>query len=476
MEAIPKVLEAFVTAVFKHAQSTQHCNNVETDYENMLPRHKDFPALGIQKTTRLNQARKDLETTEAQTAEATASLLDAFKAHFQAGPVSHQHQDCVSRSEFNRLKDQFRANRADAHEMEQLREQNNEMNKALKRVENDLDREMRAKKRLENRLDDLENVSRRTTKTIDSTCEKYKSLEDLTTKDRLSFRTRCSALETEIDKSKTRHKAFDDYVYKSKASHEEQAQSLDLYRQKVESLQQTLDTDVDSKLKDYSKTLLAAQKDLQELKDQAVRPSVSPALQPPNPFLGNIESRLKAAEHSVAELKEDAKGEDSLIFEQLDELRTDLDKMHAKVNEMQTTNEKESLEKRALSERIDELNSSIMKELQTAVDEVKRATLERVPEDLKPQLDYISRTVETHIDLLQRHEVRLNSVTTDEMYRQMESQFRQAYGVPNELRGIVQRQSKVEAVCKNHHEAFNNIHARIEAMATELRGSKCIRS
>ncbi|KAH0292349.1 hypothetical protein KCU62_g2233, partial [Aureobasidium sp. EXF-3399] len=422
MEAIPKVIEAFVTAVFKHAQSSQHCKNVETDYENMLPRHKDFPALEIQKTTRLNQARKDLETTEAQTAEATALLLDAFKAHFQPGPAPHQHQDCVSRSEFNRLKDQFRANRADAHEMEQLREQNNEMNKALMRVENDLDREMRANKRLENRLDDLENISRRTTKTIDATCGKYKSLEDLTAKDRLSFRTRCSALETEIDKSKTRHKAFDDYVYKSKASHEEHTQSLELYRQKVESLQQ-------------------------ELKDQAVHPSVSPALHPPDPFLGNIESRLKAAEHSVAELKEDAKGEDSLIFEQLDELRTDLDKMHAKLNE-----------------------------LQTAVDEVKRATLERVPEDLKPQLDYISRTVETHIDLLQRHEVRLNSVTTDELYRQMDSQFRQAYGVPNELRGIVQRQSKVEAICKTHHESFNNIHTRIEAMATELRGSKYIRS
>jgi hypothetical protein len=160
---------------------------------------------------------------------------------------------------------------------------------------------------------------------------------------------------------------------------------------------------------------------------------------------------------------------------------------------LQTINEEQNLERRALSERvqhlglstdiltadvarIEELELSIRNELQTAIDELKQGALERVPEDLKPQLDYISKTVETHIDLLQRHELRLNSVTTDGLYQQMESQFRQSYGTPAELRGIVQRQTKVEAMYKHDHEAVNNrvleLHRRFEAMAMELRGSE----
>lgn len=452
MEAIPKVLETFILAVFKHSQSTQHLKNVETDFETMLPRHNEFPALGTQRTTRLTQARKDFKTTEAQTTEATTSLLDAFEAHFQSHAFSHQ--DCVSHFELNQMKNEIRANHATVRDMENFCEQNHELKKALKRTEDHLDREIRTRKRLEDRITDLEEISRRTSKTIDSTCEKYKSLEESTTTDRLSFRNRCTALETEMENSKTKHKEFDGYIDTSKAKFDEQARRFNLCRQNVETLQQRLDTDVDFKLKQHSETLSAAQKDLQELKDQAIRPPVSPDTIP-NPVLEIIDMRLKAAEKSVIRLKEDAEGENSMVITMVADLQSDLDQVQAKMNELQTINE----------EKIQHLRLSM---------DSQRAALEGIPEDLKPHLDYLSKSVETHIDLLQRHEVRLNSVTTDELYRQMESQFRQCYGVPSELRGIIGRQNKVEAMYRNYHEAINNMHTRIEAMATELRGSKYI--
>lgn len=454
MEAIPKVLETFILAVFKHSQSSQHLKNVETDYESMLPRHNEFPALGTQRVTRLNQARDDFKTTEAQTAEATKSLLVAFKAQFQSGSTSHQ--DCVSHNDLNKLSNEIRASHADAHEVEQILQQNDNMKRALKRTEDRLDHEIHARKRLEDRVADLEDLNRGTTRTINSTCEKYKSLEESTTKDRLSFRNRCTALEAEMENSKTKHKELDDYIDASKAKFDEQARTYNLCRQNVETLQQKRDTDVDARLNQHSETLSAARKDLQELKDQAIRPPVSLDTIP-NPVLETIDIRLKAAEKSVLRLKEDADGENSMIITMVADLQSDLDQLQAKMNELQTINE----------EKIQHLKVGM---------DTQRAALEGVPEDLKPHLDYLSNTVESHIDLLQRHEVRLNSVTTDELYRQMESQFRHSYGVPNELRGIIQRQSKVEAMYKNCHEAVNNLHSRIEAMATELRGSKCMSS
>jgi DNA repair exonuclease SbcCD ATPase subunit len=499
MEDIPKVLETFILAVFRHSQSSQHLKNAEGDYDNMLSRYRDYPALGTQRTAKREQAQKDFKITEAQTAEATASLLDAFKGHLTSGPASHQ--DCVSRSEFDKFKDQIRATRVDAHELERLHEKNHDIKKRLEKVEDNLDSETRSARKLEDHLMDLENITRATTKAAESACDNYKSLQESTNKDRLSFRTRCSALETEMDKSKTKHKALDEYVHSSTAKHETQARSFDICRQEVESLQK-LGTEVDSKLKDHSETLLAIRKDLHGLKNQAIRPPVSPVSRPPtvpdtspDPVLEGIECRLKAVEKSVAGLREDANGEDTMVNGMLDELQSHLDQVEVRMNKLQSINEEGNLERRDLSERIahlalskdtltanvartEKLNLRIENELQTAIDEVKQGALQGVPEDLKVQLEYISRTVETHIELHQRHENRFNSVTTDELYRQMEHQFRQSYGVPGELRGLVQRQSKAEAIYKNFHEAVSNkvseLHTRCEAVTTELRGSKFI--
>jgi DNA repair exonuclease SbcCD ATPase subunit len=460
-------------AVSKHNQSSQHLKNAETDYENMFPRYKDFSAFGTQKTSRLSQARKDFETTDAQITQATSLLLVALKAHFpeQPGPVSHQH--CVSRSEFDQIKDRLRADRADAREVERLREENHDMKKRLDKMEDLLKCEINSFQRSENRLTDLEKSSRATTKD-------HALLKDQTTKDRLSFRTRCSALENEMDKSRSKHKditqttesiqsTLDEHVLKSSSEREEQTRVLDLCRSDIGALQQKLDVEIVSRLKDT--------------------PTVSDTI--PTSTLKNIETRLTAAEQSVKAVNEDAAEKDSMVTEQMDELQSHLDKLQVKMDKLQTNHEEEALAKRVLSEkvedirlsrgtltadiaRIEELNLNIKNELQTSIDEAKQGTMQGVPEDLKQHIEYISRTIETHIELLQRHEVRLNSVTTEDLYRQMESQFRQSYGVPAELRGLIQRQTKLESVTKGCHENVNKrvleLHARYEAMAKELRG------
>jgi DNA repair exonuclease SbcCD ATPase subunit len=482
LQGVPKTLENFIVAISKHTQSSQHLKNAESDYENMLPRYKDFPAFGTQKTSRLSQARKDFETTDAQITQATSSLLDALKEHFpeQSGPVSHQ--DCVSRSEFNQIKERLRADRADAREVERLREENHDMKKRLDKMEDLLKHKFRSFEKSENRLADLEKSSRATTKAVDSAGKEHALLQDQTTKDRLSFRTRCSALENEMDKSRSKHKditqttdsiqsTLDDHVLKNTLQREEQTRVLDLCRSNIEAFQQKLDVEINSRLKDT--------------------PTVSDPI--PTSAIKNIESRLMAAERSVKALEQDASGENSIINEQLDELQSHMDKLQVKMDELQTNHKEGTLEKRSISEkvedirlsrdtliadiaRIEELNLSIKTELQTSIEQVKQGTLQGVPEDLKQHIEYINKTMETHIELLQRHEVRLNSVTTDDLYRQMESQFRQSYGVPAELRGLIQRQTKLESLTKGSHDNANNankrimeLHTRYEAVAKELR-------
>jgi chromosome segregation ATPase len=345
-----------------------------------------------------------------------------------------------------------------------------------------LKHKIRSFEKSENRLTDLEKSSRATTKAVDSAGKEHALLQDQTTKDRLSFRTRCSALENEMDKSRSKHKditqttdsiqsTLDDHVLKNTLQREEQTRVLDLCRSNIEAFQQKLDVEINSRLKDT--------------------PTVSDPI--PTSTIKNIESRLMAAERSVKALEQDASGENSIINEQLDELQSHMDKLQVKMDELQTNHEEGTLEKRSISEkvedirlsrdtliadiaRIEELNLSIKTELQTSIEQVKQGTLQGVPEDLKQHIEYINKTMETHIELLQRHEVRLNSVTTDDLYRQMESQFRQSYGVPAELRGLIQRQTKLESLTKGSHDNANNankrimeLHTRYEAVAKELR-------
>jgi hypothetical protein len=137
-----------------------------------------------------------------------------------------------------------------------------------------------------------------------------------------------------------------------------------------------------------------------------------------------------------------------VFTDQLDEIQSNVDRLQVELSHMQANNDEETLEKRVISENIQHLKLS-MDALTTNVNRIEeQGASQGVPEDLKQHLEYISKTVETHIDLLQRHEIRLNSVTTDDLCRQMESQFRQNYGVPAELRGLIQRQNKLESTLR----------------------------
>lgn len=521
IEGIPKALENFVVTISQHNLTTQHLKNVEADYEDMLPRYKDFPSIGTQKTNRLNMARQDFNKTQASTMEATNVLLQALKGYFPGQVDIASHQNCVSRSELSAIKEQ---SRTESHELEQLRIENREMKRRLDRLEDHFNREVNSAKRSENRIFKLEDISRTTTNAVELATKNYKSLYDQTSKDRLSYRERFSTLEVEMDKNKTRRKetdqaidsirsSLDNHIGKSKVTHQQQAQNIDLCKSRVKEMQQKLDVEVESKFRDNSEILTATRKDMEELKEHPAFSSRLPVLCPPaaptsisiDPV--EVESRLKAVEQRVQILDEGTWAEKTLLADELDKLRPKLDNLQVELSKIQDKDRDEIPGKKGLTEeelkdftawkdlklrvedlalnvdnlsanttRIEDLALSTKSELQAAINEVKQATLQGVPESLKPQLEYISKTVENHIDLLQRHEIRLNSVTTDELCKMMESQWRVMYGVPAELRGLIQRQANLESVtmrsCDDLNKKVSEMNMKYEGMAMEFKNRK----
>lgn len=508
MEDVPKALESFVVAISKHNQTFQHLKNVEADYENMLPRYKDFPSLGTQKTTRLSLAQKDLDITQAQKMEATSILLEALKGYFTAQVNPASHQDCVSRSELNAIRDQFRNEK---HELDQLRAENHELKSRLSRLEDRHNREVSATKKSDNRISKLEDFSRTTTNAVNLATDNYKLLHDQTSRDRLSYRDRLSTLEVEMDKNKTKHKeighaidgirsSLDHHIDQSNTTHQQQTQNIDLCRSKVEELQQKLDVEVDSKFKHNSEILAATCKEVKDLKQHPTLLSSPPPAAPtsiPSHDPVKAESRLKAVEQQMQDLDEEASVKNLIFADEIDKLRSSLNNLQAELNKMQDKAPRKQEEEfetftawKDLKSRVEDLASSVNDlsanttriedltlstkgELETSINEVKQVTSQGVPEAMKPQLDYISKTIENHIDLLQRHEIRLNSVTTDELCKMMENQWRSAYGIPTELRGIVQRQAQLETLTRGRCDDLNKrvleMTMKYEGMAMEFR-------
>ncbi|KAG9521030.1 hypothetical protein KCV07_g3942, partial [Aureobasidium melanogenum] len=324
-----------------------------------------------------------------------------------------------------------------------------------------------------------------------------------------------------MDKNKTRRKetdqaidsirsSLDNHIGKSKVTHQQQAQNIDLCKSRVKEMQQKLDVEVESKFRDNSEILTATRKDMEELKEHPAFSSLLPVLCPPaaptsisiDPV--EVESRLKAVEQRVQILDEGTWAEKTLLADELDKLRPKLDNLQVELSKIQDKDRDEIPGKKGLTEeelkdftawkdlklrvedlalnvdnlsanttRIEDLALSTKSELQAAINEVKQATLQGVPESLKPQLEYISKTVENHIDLLQRHEIRLNSVTTDELCKMMESQWRVMYGVPAELRGLIQRQANLESVtmrsCDDLNKKVSEMNMKYEGMAMEFK-------
>ncbi|KAH0361534.1 hypothetical protein KCU65_g8675, partial [Aureobasidium melanogenum] len=513
IEGIPKALENFIVTISQRNQTSQHLKTVEADYEDMLPRYKDFPSIGTQKTNRLNLAREDFEVTQARTTEATNVLLEALKGCFpaQVDPVAHQ--DCVSRSELNAIKDQFRT---ESHELEQLRIENREMKRRLDRLEDHFSREVDCAKKSEDRIFKLEGISRTTTNAVELATRNYKSLSEQTSRDRLSYMERLSTLEVEMDKNKTRHKEtdqtisgvrslLDNHIDRSKVTHQEQAQNIDLCKSRVDKMQQKLDVEIEPKLRDNAEVLTASRKDMKELKEHPAL-SQPPVLVPTSTQIDpvKVESRLQAIEEKAQTLDAEADDKNTIFAKEIDELRSGLNNLQGELKKMQDNTGVEVPKQQGLSEeelrnftawkdlnsrvedlaskvndlsatsaRLEELSLSTKSELELSINEVKQVTLQEVPESLKPQLEYLGQTVENHIELLHRHEVRLNSVTTDELCKMMESQWRAMYGVPTELRGMVQRQQNLESLtmrsCDDLNKKVSEMNTKYEGMAMEFR-------
>lgn len=500
VEGIPKTLENFVVTISQHYQTSQHLKNVQADYEDMLPKYKDFPSIGTQKTNRLNLARGDFKRTKASTMEATNVLLEALKGYFpgQVDPLAHQ--DCVSRSELNAIKDQ---SRTESHELEQLRVENRELRTRLDRLEDHFHREVNSAQRSEERIMKLEDISRTTTNAVELASKNYKSLSEQTSNDRSSYRERLSTLEVEMNKNKTRHKEtdqtisgvqslLDSHIDRSKVTHQEQAQNIDLCRSRVDKMQQKLDAGIEPRLRDNAAILTATRKDMKELKEH---PALSkPPVLAPTPISIDpvvVESRLKAVEQQVQVSSAGANAKDTLFADEIDKLIARLDNLQVELNKMQDNTGVEVPTQQGLSEeelrnftawkdlnsRVEGLASNV-KDLSANTTRLEELTLSTKSgsEFAINEVRQITLQVENHIDLLQRHELRLNSVTTDEVCKMMESQWRAMYGVPTELRGLVQRQQNLESLtrrsCDDLNKKVAEMNMKYEGMAMEFRNLK----
>ncbi|KAI5258776.1 hypothetical protein E4T42_00422 [Aureobasidium subglaciale] len=489
---VPKALESFILAISKHNQSVQHLGNTQTDFDQMLPRYTDFPGLGTQKTNRLSQAKMDFETTEAETAQATKLLIEVLQGYFpEQDSKSHQHQDCISRSEFESFKKHHH-------------EKNHGMEVKIAAMEEDADTEYQYAKKseqritqLEERMTKLEDLDRKTISTVQSAVDTNKSLCEQFSKEKTSCRTRYSDLERDMGKIRNTHREVPQAVdtvrssidqQKIQTKHEEISRRIDLNESKLETLRQKLDVDIATKIKQNSETT-------QDLRDRVEKfgPSNTPVTAPAPSDLRNVISRLASHDRAIERLGFEFKEKDDILVEQLDEAQTGIDNLQLKMVKLQSqivkaqtsTSLEEDLETllawkdlkiklndyglriTALDEvtsQLKESNLSIKRELEASKDEVKQGTM--LPADLKPQFDHITQTLENHVDLLQRHETRLNSVTTDELFRMMENQWRTTYGVPEQLRGLIGRQTELKSVIMKSYNELSKRVLAVEGKAT----------
>ncbi|KAH0175043.1 glycosyltransferase family 2 protein, partial [Aureobasidium melanogenum] len=196
------------------------------------------------------------------------------------------------------------------------------------------------------RLAKIEEVNKATSRTISSAVENHKALQDQTVKDRLSFRTRCSALE--------------DYMERNKAKHKENTQAIST---DVNTLQRTLDLDVLPGLKENADAAVTTHKALKSLGLQHKSlahlqpPAVAAAVVAPTSAIDELVSRVD----SIA-LRTD--GNES----RLGQVETELDKHESRLDEIERAAEKIADE----NDSKDETMSGQISELNTKLGEMQR--------------------------------------------------------------------------------------------------------
>ena len=328
VESLPKALQNFVLAVSQEGQTAQHLSNVQADFAEMEPKCAAFPALRGQKNNRLLQAKQDSDTAQAGAKTATMVLLDALYKCFP----EHHAQHYVSRAEYEKLA-------AD--------------NTTLK-------------KRLGNLEEQIQN-------------------------DRSSFRSRCTALEDQMARTKAKQMEFSTSV----SQNNENVESLRDNLEQIKSLKNNLDVSQ----------------------------------------LHQLEARCDQLTEDVKRLDGENEEKDELFDQQItaldEKLKETMDTLDSRMIDI------ESKSATAFDETKSKADTAL-KELAVIRQECA------IPAEFKADMIRIGLLVETHVDILQRHETRINSVTTDELVRMMDHQWRNTYGPGDKLQAFMGRLRQLE--------------------------------
>lgn len=449
VQAIPKALRDFVLAVSKQGQFHEQLENVKADHQEMLPKCADFPALQNLKSNRLTQAERNVKMADSEAHHATSLLLDALNGHFPA--QTHAHQDCISRADFSTLTEQLAQLRDETRE---LRDENRELKNRqedLKGMTGRLENDTRAiDKDLHSAFDHMsknEAASRSMEKDVDSIKSEQKRLKEQMNQDRLSFRDHCQTLGGQMSKVMSTEKAMEDLQrqIKTKAhSSPVPAPVSDLVLAEIKSKlanveeeNTRIETEIRPRLvlieswvtrvdgENESKDMLAAEE------------------------MQGLESRIEKLSSNMQDLKSSHSKELEALGTERKSLESSLDtKMETLESTLNTKmeSEREFLES-SLNTKMEAERNSLESNFNTKMETLKSHT-DTVLETTRNDFKRTSLLVENHVDLLQRHEFRLNSVTTEEMVRMMENQWRTIYGTPDQLRMWFGRLSKLEQQVK----------------------------
>lgn len=185
----------------------------------------------------------------------------------------------------------------------------------------------------------------------------------------------------------------------------------------------------------------------------------------PQPY--KLEARCNQLEEDVKRLDSENVEKDDFIDQQItaldEKLKENLDALESRMMDV-------------LESRMTDVESKF-----TALDETKSKTdtaLEElaaikqecaIPAEFKADMVRLGLLVETHVDVLQRHETRINSVTTDEMVRLMEHQWRTTYGPGDKLQALIGRLQQLE---QQSFRRITGIERKLSEMAQQIDANK----
>jgi chromosome segregation ATPase len=466
-KAIPDALQSFVVAVHKRSQASQHLRIIEEDLDNMRPRYADFPVLLREKEQRLSLAQEDSRLTAEETQISTTMLLDALQGFFHGNDGASS----VSYSEFSALKRQLDATRAE----------NRDLKKFVENMADRFERDGRDARRCQAQVDKQET--------------RVHDLIDQAERDRKVFQIRVSGLEGRISKSDAKHLSITEELDVTKNTLKE----LGHVKQAVQDMGREIRTMAADKLTSTASAAVAGQASISEATMASYDQRLSDMQSKVEAYgdqLGDYQKQLRSYETSLSSMDEVNEQKDALMDQEMADLRCGLEDVKADmikeidmvkvqgrdlqkelrdvpewkelVSRIDVTEKANSKLESGLEENklhMDTAIGSLQTRLASGINDVKRQVVQGIPDDIKVQINHTLQTVELHVDLLQRHEVRLNSVTTDELVGMMENQWRSRFGAADQLEGWIKRVMKLEKWTKD---TFSNQSGVLQQLRSEL--------